>query len=84
VGIDFHEELFNTDAPELASHQLAQRCRPGVSAKLLYGFGHIILQNPSHQHTTGAIFSYARLSMSVMMPGDAAPRFRVSAQNALR
>jgi hypothetical protein len=43
---------------------------------------HIILQYSSHQHTTGAIFSYDRLSMSGMMRGDAAPRFRVSAQNA--
>ena len=53
-----------------------------MSVDPLYGFGHIILQNPSHQHTTGAIFSYDRLSMSGMMRGDAALRFHVSTQNA--
>jgi hypothetical protein len=51
----------------------------GVSADRLYGFGHIILQHPSHQHTTVAIFSYDRLSMSAMMQCDATARFRVSA-----
>jgi hypothetical protein len=30
----------------------------GVAADLLYGFGHLILQNLSPQHPTGPIFSY--------------------------
>ena len=51
---------------------------------LLDGCGHIMLQHPSHQHTTGATFSYDRRSISGMMRSDAPPRVRVSAQNALR
>src|SRR5262245_2861010 len=53
----------------------------GVSADLLYGFGHIILQNTSHQHPTVGIFSYDRCPRSAMMRCDAAVRFRVSGQH---